>query len=43
MATQRMVSRFNLSEKAKGELMFIGQCIAAAAVLAVAITFAVGH
>lgn len=43
MSSQRSTSRLNLSEKAKGELMFVGQCVAAAIVFAVLIKFAVGH
>jgi hypothetical protein len=43
MTTQRLISRLNVSEKVKTELLFVGQCIAAAGILVVAITFAVGH
>ena len=43
MATQRLMSRINISEKAKTELIFVGQCIAAAGLLATVVALVVAQ
>lgn len=43
MAAQRLISRINVSEKVKAELIFVGECIAATAILVAVVIFAVGH
>ena len=43
MTTQRLISRINVSEKVKAELLFVGECIAAAGIIATVVIFAVGH